>query len=872
MKLRNKFPNYLEVIPKIPLPVWTTARILTFVATLSLCYSLIFYPHYGVLFFVNFILAGLPLVFFFAPGLWRNVCPFAASNQVPIVYKFTRGLTLSRWITNYTFLVSFITFLVCVTLRKVIPFDHQGPYIAYGILLFVIAAFVGGYFFKGKSGWCASICPLSPIQHVYGQTAFIPIRNSHCRPCVGCTQNCYDFNPRISYISNLNSDEEPLTDFRKFFVGILPGFVLGFFILPNYPNITITRLGVEILLLMFISLGLFFAIKTFSRLSVSKTAVLFGAIALNIYYWFTFPHLIVSYQDLFKLNIAPTVSSILSTALFITTLIWIIRSFVKEDEFFRILESKKKAVIANINSLAKANQARINGITVTAMPNGRTFSVKPGESLLEILERNDLPIESGCRMGMCGADPVTIIDGQENLTPPNEGERETLSRLGLGKDCRMACSARVAGNVTVSLEVSKSTIHQETKKINVDNRIKDIIIIGNGAAGMTAAEYIKLHHPNSHVTIFGREVYHFYNRMALTRVIYGRSAMTGLSLLSPGWEESPKADIWLNTNVVKIDRENRMVEIGSQEKFHYDKLILATGAKAFVPPIIHGNLDGVFVLREASDALKIRGYIQKFRCRTAIVVGGGLLGLEAAYGLRKLNLQVTVVEIAAQLLPRQLDQQASSYLQDFLEKSGIQIILNGQIEAVMGETYVKGVLLTDNTIIHGDIVLISAGIRPNIELAENAGLETANGIIVNDELQTSDPNIYAIGDAAQYRGSVAGMWIPAMKQAMVAATNVVGGLETYQGTLPDSSLKVAGIDVASIGIINPRNSEDQVIITDDKEKHRYRKLVICQNIVIGAILIDYPQEAPILEEAIAKKINVAKYIDSFKRGDPIISL
>lgn len=871
MKLKSKFPSYMEITPKIPLWIWTTARFITFVSTLSVCYFLLFYSKYGMIFFWNFIVALLPLIFFFAPGFWRNICPFAASNQVPKVYKFTQGLTLSKRLANYAFLIGFVTFLICISLRKVIPLDHQGPFIASGILSFIVIAFIGGCFFKGKSGWCASICPLSPIQQVYGQTAFIPIRNSHCRPCVGCTKNCYDFNPRISNISNLNSNDEPITDYRKFFVAILPGFILAFFILPNYPASTLIRLYAGILLFMSVSLSIFVAIKTFSRMSISKIAVLFGAAAINIYYWFMFRQVIITYNKIFNFNIPANLPLILSVTFFIVTLIWVVRSFIKENEFFIELESTK-ATLADVKSLVKANRAKSNGITVTAMPSKRTFSVKPGESLLEILERNDLPIEAGCRMGMCGADPVTIIAGQENLTPPKENECETLARLGLDKNCRMACSARVVGNVTLSLVANKNLTLQETTQPFVDKNIKDIVIIGNGAAGMTASEYIKLYHPECHVTVIGREVYHYYNRMALTRVIYGRSAMIGLFLLPSDWYKSPKIEVWLNTNVIKIDRENKVVILGSQEQIHYDKLIVATGAKAFIPPISNADLDGIFVLREATDALKIRSFTQEFQSRTAIVAGGGLLGLESAYALKKLNLHVTVIERAAQLLPRQLDQEASSYLQKFLEQSGIQIILNSEIEGAIGETYIKGVSLKNNKTINCDILLVSAGIKPNLELAKSAGLETGNGIIVNDQLQTSDPNIYAIGDVAQYKGGIEGMWVPAMKQAVVAATNAIGGHESYQGTSPNASLKIAGINVASMGIITPRNSDDRVIITHDEETHRYRKLVITQNIIIGAILIDYAQETPIIEEAIAKKINISKYIESFERGNPIISL
>jgi nitrite reductase (NADH) large subunit len=226
------FPNYMQMRQWIPLPVWHGIRLASVGIALGLCIILLVQPALGLWLFWQVLIPFVPMLFFVAPGIWRNICPLAALNQTPRLFQFTRGLTLPRWLQEYGYVVAITLFLLIVPTRKVL-FNSSGVATALLILLLLGAAFVMGNFFKGKSGWCSSICPLLPVQRIYGQTPFLTVANSHCQPCLGCTKNCYDFNPRVAYLADLHDPDRHFSAYRKFFVGLFPGFVLAFYTLPG---------------------------------------------------------------------------------------------------------------------------------------------------------------------------------------------------------------------------------------------------------------------------------------------------------------------------------------------------------------------------------------------------------------------------------------------------------------------------------------------------------------------------------------------------------------------------------------------------------------------------------------------------------------
>ena len=298
--------------------------------------------------------------------------------------------------------------------------------------------------------------------------------------------------------------------------------------------------------------------------------------------------------------------------------------------------------------------------------------VDRGQTVLEVAEANGLQIEAGCRMGVCGADPVAIVDGMSNISEISDDEAATLERLGLAENTRMACCCRIKGPISVSLDPETASQPSPSKiaRLNFDRSVERVVVIGNGIAGITAADYVRRNHPECSIDIVADEIHELYNRMAITRLVYGRSAMQGLYLNPDSWSESRNITLWLNTRANAIDREKREVLLGTQERLAYDRLILATGSSSFVPPIDGWGAPGSFVLRSADDALEMRAFIQVHGARRAVVAGGGLLGLEAAYALHKLGLATTVLERSDRLLRRQLDERAAELLLRYIEGLG----------------------------------------------------------------------------------------------------------------------------------------------------------------------------------------------------------
>jgi NAD(P)H-nitrite reductase large subunit len=344
--------------------------------------------------------------------------------------------------------------------------------------------------------------------------------------------------------------------------------------------------------------------------------------------------------------------------------------------------------------------------------------------------------------------------------------------------------------------------------------------------------------------------------------------MQTLSLTQEGWYDDKRITPWLNTQVVAIDREQRHVVLGTGESLPYDRLILAAGSSTFVPPIKGFGANGSFVLREAADAMRIRAYVQERGCRRAIVVGGGPLGLEAAYALKKLGLHVTVLEINPRLMRRQLDERAAEMLARYLEGLGLEILLGQEsaaVEAAHGR--VVGVRLVDGTILDADLFLLSAGIVPNAAVAREAGLAVDRGVVVDGRMNTTDPWIFAAGDVAEYQKVVMGLWPTAVEQAKVAATNAVGGDDLYAGTIPVTILKVTGVDLMSVGRFEAEDPDELEIVLEDTAAIGYRKLVIGKGKIVGAILLGYPLEAPGVVRAVKESLDVMLSLDELRVGD-----
>lgn len=366
------------------------------------------------------------------------------------------------------------------------------------------------------------------------------------------------------------------------------------------------------------------------------------------------------------------------------------------------------------------------------------------------------------------------------------------------------------------------------------------VIVGNGVAGITAAQAIQKSRPDADITVYSLEPYLYYPRPKLWDFLSGKISLEALYFHPREWYEERGIKVHLGVSVTEIDRRAKKVRLSTGAADAYDRLLLANGGLPFVPPIENVGVEGVFTLRNIDDALAIREYAA--RARTAVVIGGGLLGLESARGLKDLGLEVTVLEFFSWLLPKQLDEQGSEVLARQIEGMGIRTITGAMSEAIEGDGRAAGVRLKDGRHVPGDIVLVSAGVRPDVGLASAAGLQVERGVVVNEHLQTSDPIVYAAGDVAEFAGHVYGIIPAAVEQGRAAGTNMAGGDVTYTGTVPSNTLKVVGIDLTTIGTFNAPDDEYREYRVRDLEKGIYKKLVVNQNRLTGAILLGLPKE------------------------------
>ena len=859
------FPNMTAIPSRIPVRVWHGMRAVSIVAALCVAALLIAVPDTGLDLFWGVVIPLLPLVFMTAPGIWRNLCPLAASNQTPRALQLTKALTAPAWLKEYGYVIAITLFVGFVVGRK-LGLDESGPGTALLLLGAMSAAFAGGIVLKGKSGWCSSMCPLLPVQRVYGQTPFVLVANQHCQPCVGCTKNCYDFNPRAAYLADLEEDRH-WAGYRRAFVGGFPGLIVAFFTVAEPPAISAGEMLLQIAGHLAVSIGAFMILETFLKVSTHAITTLFGAIAFSLFYWYGGPAAIHTVSG----EPAPdAVTWAIRAAAVALAVAWTARTLGKERRFKA--RAAASAALSGISRAAsrsivvhRAAQAGLNEVEV----DGKRLVAEPGITLLDLCESNGLAIESGCRMGVCGADPVAVKDGMDGLSSVGDDERNTLERLGLAPNTRMACCAKVKGG---AVKVSLTPDAEEAPRLSriafaVDPAIERVVVIGNGIAGVTAADHVRRRHPTCRIDLVGEEPHHLYNRMGIERLIHGRSAMQGLQLNPHTWYEDRAIDVWLNTRAARIDRDTRTVQLGTGETLRYDRLILATGSRGRVPRIEGFGAQGTFVLRTAEDAIAIRAHAQRYGASTAVVAGGGLLGLEAAHALTQLGLRTVVLERSERLLRRQLDEAASTMLERYLSGLGLLIRRSAEVATVRCDERVREVVLKDGGTVPAEVLLVAAGVTPEAALAREAGLEVNTGVAVDDELRSSDRDILAVGDVAEHCGRCYGLWPTAVEQAAVAAENALGGSRRYEGSIPVTALKVVGVDLASAGRFDAFDG-DEAIVEEDLANDRYRKLVVDgEGRLVGTILIGHPTLNGPVTSAVRRGLDVSALLPALRGGD-----
>jgi nitrite reductase (NADH) large subunit len=364
---------------------------------------------------------------------------------------------------------------------------------------------------------------------------------------------------------------------------------------------------------------------------------------------------------------------------------------------------------------------------------------------------------------------------------------------------------------------------------------EQLVLVGNGMAGVrTLEELLKLAPDRYDITVFGAEPYGNYNRILLSPVLAGEKTVDDIMLNDDAWYRDHGITLYKGNKVTEIDRVRRRVIAADGTTVRYDRLLLATGSHPFMIPVPGKNLDGVIAFRDIHD---VDTMLQASRSyKKAVVIGGGLLGLEAANGLMKQGMEVTVVHLLDSLMERQLDKPASALLKRSLEARGLSFLMEAQTAEILGNGRVRGVRFRDGSEVAADLVVMGVGIVPNTDLARECGLYCERGIVVNDTLQTYDPSIYAVGECAQHRGIAYGLVAPLFDQGKVAANHLASlGYARYEGSVTSTKLKVTGIDLFSAGEFN-ETAGDEVLIMQDSAAGSYKKLVVRDNRIRGAVL------------------------------------
>ncbi|UCF87398.1 MAG: NAD(P)/FAD-dependent oxidoreductase, partial [Nitrospiraceae bacterium] len=359
------------------------------------------------------------------------------------------------------------------------------------------------------------------------------------------------------------------------------------------------------------------------------------------------------------------------------------------------------------------------------------------------------------------------------------------------------------------------------------------VIIGNGVAGTTAASNIRKLDSCGEITILTDEALPFYSRIRLIDYLAGEIDEKGLVINKDDWYEKHNINLLLKTPVSEIDKDKKQVITVSGERLEYDRLLIATGGFSFIPPIAGAEKKGVFTLRTLKDAQELIQYAGEKK--NVLLIGGGVLGLEAGNSLRKRRHRITVVEFFPRLLPRQMDPDGAEVLKSQMEDMGFTFYLGAKSKEILGKKSATGLLLEDGTWIDADLIIISAGVRPQAELAKNMGMTLKKGLLVNDRMETEIKDIFAAGDVIEHNERFYGIWPAAQKQGEIAGINMGGGNARYEGTTMSNVLKVVGIDLAAAGDIDADGRVESVI-HKDKEKYTYKKLVIKNDILSGCIL------------------------------------
>jgi len=391
-----------------------------------------------------------------------------------------------------------------------------------------------------------------------------------------------------------------------------------------------------------------------------------------------------------------------------------------------------------------------------------------------------------------------------------------------------------------------------------------LVLIGNGMAGVRALEELFKHNTSGEsgsdlydITVIGSEPHPNYNRIMLSPVLAGEKTINEIILNSTEWYEENNISLITGDAAKEISRVKKVIVTESGDEIPYDRLLIATGSNPFIIPVPGADREGVLGFRDIHDVDVMIDAARNYK--KAVVIGGGLLGLEAANGLMKQGMDVTVVHLLDSLMERQLDKPASALLKASLEQRGMKFLMEAQTAEIVGDKRVTGVRFADGSEAEADLVVMAVGIRPNFELAQQSGIYCERGIVVNDTMQTYDPTIYAVGECVQHRNECYGLVAPLFEQAKVAANHLAQvGSTRYIGSMTSTKLKVTGIDLFSAGEFNEEEG-DEVLQLQDVSSGVYKKLVLKDNVIKGTVMYGDTMDGTWYFSLMRDKTNIADF-------------
>ncbi|MFV0280245.1 MAG: FAD-dependent oxidoreductase [Rhodoblastus sp.] len=879
------FPSYAAVGAIAPGWLWEGLRIAAFGVWLAVAGTLFVAPGLGLEALWGLIVPLVPAILVLAPGFWRQICPLALANQTPRRLGFSRAYALPPGLQKHAFSIAVGVFLIVVSLRQLI-FNKIGWATGALLLVSLLAAFLGGFVYKARSGWCGTFCPLGPIQRVYGHAPAVNIAQTYCNPCTGCQKNCYDFNPQASGFDDIYDEDPRYAGQRRLFWAMVPGFVAAYFgqgasFSYSYPLYLAILVAGPLA-----SIGVYQFALSFLGTSPYRTASFFAGAALVIFYWFAGPIFLQTLYDLFDLT-----PSLIATAasrffgLFVAASLWIVDT--RNDRAYELARAEAEKQAAKTRNAFEGHEVRTSG---------GVFKARHAQTLLEVLVGGGLAVAANCKSGLCGSDAVLVLAGMENLSPPSDDEKSTLRRLNLPEGARLSCSVRVLGPISITQDIAAAPSEKglpkraprtvetvSAERIDLALRrnaragarlalrdraaaagLRRVVVVGNGIAGVTVADELRKASESLQIVVASVESWNFYNRMALNKVVEGKCAPASLLMQPERWYEDNRIEVMPDTRVASIDRVAQSVALQDGRTLDYDRLVLATGARPAMPDpsfLMHENC---FVQRNVADAEALRDHIAGGGVKSAVVIGGGVLGVEAAESLRKMGLSVTILARGNALMERNIDAESAALLRRYLERLGIELRFDAQIRSYVGADRLEHVVLEDGQAVGGDVFLACIGARANVELARECGLDVGRGVLVNPLMMTTDPNIYAIGDCAELPGAQEGLWPIAVAQAQTAVAALLGEGERYVEPRMIMRLKSEGLELRSFGRIHAE--ADETVIVSPPFAGEWWRIVVRDNRIVGAVYAGPPGHTSPIWALVEGNVDITPHLDRLRSG------